>query len=326
MAVDRINITSPVGRFVAGSLYKPNTQDFDGKPLVTKTGPNAGQPRVDYYIGFAIPKGAEPHWAHTDWGSKIWALGNQAFPQAAQRPDFAWKIIDGDSTIPNKRNRRPCDQEGHPGHWVLKLSGSFAPKVYFQDGKDWIQNLTPDACKPGYYVQLNFSVDDNKQPNNPGVYLNHQAVAFRGFGAEISFGPNVSEMGFGAAPLPAGASMIPLAATMPTGAAPQAPAAPYAPAAAAYPPAPPVQVLPNPAFTQMPPPPGAGGYPPNPNPAAPYPGAISASAGVTQPPLAPAYPSNVRQMTAKAGNVSYEGFRAAGWTDSQLIAEGLMLA
>lgn len=343
MAVERINITSPVGRFVAGNLYKPNDKDFDGKPLVVKTGPNAGQPRVSYYLGLAIPKGDEQHWSQTEWGSQIWALGHQAFPQAAQRPDFAWKIDDGDSQIPNKRNRRPCDQEGFRGCWILKLSGGFAPKIFFQDGNAWVQNLQPDALKPGYYVQASFSVDDNGQQNNPGVYLNLQFVAMRGYGAEISFGPNVEDAGFGRAPLPAGASMVPLAATMPAGAPsngayppPPPPAYPQAPPPAAYagaPAPPPVPVAPNPGFVQLPPPAAAypappPAYPPPPNPAQAVSGAgaYMPAAGVAPPPPVSASLSSARHMTAKAGANSYEAYRAGGWSDAQLIAEGLMTA
>ncbi len=323
MAVERINITSPVGRFVAGNLYKPNDKDFDGKPLVVKTGPNAGQPRVSYFTGLAIPKGGEQHWSQTEWGSKIWALGHQAFPQAAQRPDFAWKIDDGDSTIPNKRNRRPCDQEGYPGNWILRLNSGFAPKIYFQEGSAWVQNINPDAVKPGYYIQVAFSVDDNGQQNNPGVYLNQQMVAFRGYGAEIAFCPNVEEVGFGMAPLPAAASAVPLAATMPAAAPPLMPAAPaYVPA----PVAPPVAVSPNPAFMQVLPP--AGNYRPPaypPPPAVNGPGASMPAIGAIPVPPASASPSSTRQMSQKAGNIGYAAFIAGGWTDAQLIAEGYLI-
>jgi len=52
----KVNITSPVGRIVMGSLYDPSTTDAEGKPLVVKTGPNAGQPRVNYFFALAIPK------------------------------------------------------------------------------------------------------------------------------------------------------------------------------------------------------------------------------------------------------------------------------
>lgn len=324
---ERVNITSPVGRIVAGSLYKPNTTDFDGKPLVYKTGADAGKPRVSFFIALAIPKNpGEGHWAHSEWGKQIWAVGHAAFPQAAQRPDFAWKIEDGDSMVPNKRNRKPAEQEGWKGCWVVKFTSSFAPSVYKEEGKDnWVQLTQPDAVKPGYYVQVAFSVDGNGQQNNPGVYLNPSIVGFRAYGTEISFGPDVTQAGFGAAPLPAGASLTPPAAsTMPA-----APPAAGQPQYAGMPPAPPQQsqqqtapppvpVYPQPGFTQVP--------PPNPT----YAGTAavpSTPAGIPAPPpsATQTIASPSKRMTPLAGNVTYEAYMQAGWTDAQLIANGLMV-
>lgn len=305
----KVNFTSPVGRIVMGSLYDPSTTDAEGKPLVVKTGPNMGQPRVNYFFAVAFPKGAEPHWAHTPWGQLIWNVGNQAFPNAAQSPAFAWKIEDGDSQIPNKKGRKPCENEGWPGHWIVKFSGGFAPKVYQQEGSGYVQILQKDFCKPGYYVEVAGSVDGNGSQSQPGVYLNHSMVCFRAYGPEISFGPDVASAGFGAAPLPAGASMTPPAGVIPM---PQAAVAAPAPLALVgsvpMPPAPapvahaPIPVIPNPAFVQVPPP-------------APVPMA---------PPPAPAIP--VRQMTPAAGGVTYEAYLQAGWSDAQLVQNGLMVA
>lgn len=325
----RVNITSPVGRIVMGSLYDPSTTDAEGKPLVVKTGPNAGQPRVNYFFALAIPKGTEPHWAHTPWGQQIWNVGNQAFPNAAQSPAFAWKIEDGDSQIPNKKGRKPCDNEGWRGHWILKFSGGFAPKVYQQEGAGYVQVTQKDFCKPGYFVEVAFSVEGNGSQSQPGVYLNHSMVCFRAYGQEITFGPDVASAGFGAAPLPVGASMTPPpgaipmpqapVAAAPAGYAPPAPVpagvpqipgvapAPLAPAGSVpmpYAPAPgapaPIPVTPNPGFVQVPPP------------------------APMAPPPAPAAP--VRQMTAAAQGIPYESYVAQGWTDAQLVQNGLMLA
>ena len=316
----RINITSPVGRIVRGSLYDPSTKDAEGKPLVVKTGPNAGQQRVNYFFALAIPKNpGETHWAQTAWGQQIWNVGNQAFPNAAQSPAFAWKIEDGDSQIPNKKGRKPCENEGWRGHWILKFSGGFAPKVYQQEGAGYVQVMQKDFCKPGFFVEVAFNVEGNGSQSQPGVYLNHSMVCFRAYGQEITFGPDVASAGFGAAPLPAGASMTPPAGAIPmpapapatayvapavpgaVGNLPQIPGAvpvplpqggsvpmPSAPAPAA--PAP-IPVIPNPAFVQVP------------------------------PPAAP-----VRQMTAAANGATYEAYIAAGWTDALLVQNGLMLA
>ncbi len=337
----KVNITSPVGRIVMGSLYDPSTTDAEGKPLVVKTGPNAGQPRVNYFFALAIPKGAEPHWAHTPWGQQIWNVGNQAFPNAAQSPAFAWKIEDGDSQIPNKKGRKPCENEGWRGHWILKFSGGFAPKVYQQEGAGYVQVMQKDFCKPGYFVEVAFSVDGNGSQSQPGVYINHSMVCFRAYGPEITFGPDVASAGFGAAPLPAGASMTPPAGAIPM---PQAPAA--APAAYAPPPLPgtPAGYAPPPVPAGVPQIPGAAPAPLPPGgsvpmPYAPVPGApapipVTPNPGFVQvpppapapmaPPPAPAAP--VRQMTAAAQGVTYEAYVAAGWSDAQLVQNGLMLA
>jgi len=331
----KVNITSPVGRIVMGSLYDPSTTDAEGKPLVVKTGPNAGQPRVNYFFALAIPKGAEPHWAHTPWGQQIWNVGNQAFPNAAQSPAFAWKIEDGDSQIPNKKGRKPCDNEGWRGHWILKFSGGFAPKVYQQEGAGYVQVMQKDFCKPGYFVEVAFSVEGNGSQSQPGVYINHSMVCFRAYGPEISFGPDVASAGFGAAPLPAGASMTPPAGAIPMPQAPAAaPALPGAPAGYAPPPVPAgVPQIPGAAPAPLPP----GGFVPMPSapvPGAPAPIPVMPNPGFVQvpppapapmaPPPAPAAP--VRQMTAAANGVTYEAYVAAGWSDAQLVQNGLMLA
>ena len=296
MSQQRVNITSPVGRVVMGSLYTANTTDMEGNPLVVKTGANAGQARVEYFFGLAIPKGQETHWAQTAWGQTIWAVGNQAFQQAAQSPSFSWKIEDGDSTVPNKAGNKPCDREGWKGHWVLKLKGGYAPKVYRAEAGSYVQVAEENYIKPGYFVEVLMNVDGNNNQKNPGVYLNHSMVCFRAYGPEIVFGPDVNEAGFGQAPLPAGASMTPPAGTIPMPA--------------------PVPVVPNPQFLQVPGP-GAIAPPPNPTPAA------VVAAPVIPLPNVPAAPSSPK-MTAKAAGASYQAFITGGWTDANLIAQGYM--
>ncbi len=313
----KVNITSPVGRIVMGSLYDPSTTDAEGKPLVVKTGPNAGQPRVNYFFALAIPKGAEPHWAHTPWGQQIWNVGNQAFPNAAQSPAFAWKIEDGDSQIPNKKGRRPCDNEGWRGHWILKFSGGFAPKVYQQEVAGYVQVMQKSFCKPGFFVEVAFSVEGNGSQSQPGVYLNHSMVCFRAYGQEITFGPDVASAGFGAAPLPAGASMTPLAGAIPMPQAAAAPALPGAPAG--------LPQVPGVAPTPLAP----AGFAPTPSvpaPGAPAPIPVTPNPGFVQVPPPPAPAAPVRQMTAAAQGIPYESYIQQGWTDAMLVQNGLMLA
>jgi len=288
----RQNFTTPVGRMVMGSLYNPQTTDAEGKPLTVKSGPNVGQPKVQFFFALAIPKGTEQHWSQTEWGALIWKTGHEAFPQGqADSPSFAWKIVDGDSTVPNSTGKKPCDREGYPGNWVLSFSSGFAPKIYNKDGTATITE--PDAVKLGYYIQVNGDVDGNGSALKPGVFLNHSMVALSAFGEEIQVGRDASQAGFGAAPLPAGAMVTPpasFAPAMPPGTPvwgdPEGPRVGVTPSVVQAPMAPPA-----PAFLQVPP----------------------------APPAAPAH-----VMLPAAGGATYEAMIAAGWTDALLVAHGMM--
>jgi hypothetical protein len=309
------NFVTPTGRLVWGDLYKPQDKDADGKPLVIKNGPDAGKARVQYAFGVAVPKGAERHWAETTWGAIIWATGHASAPQAAQSPAFAWKVTDGDSQIPNKKGKKPCDREGYRGHWVLSLGSSFAPRIYNRDGSQAI--LEPNAVKCGYYVQVAGTVVGNDSGQNPGVYLNHSLVALQGYGVEIVTGPDPTAVGFGGGPAPAGMLAQPPGGLPPTTVAPAAPGAPAAsyappppPGAMAPPPAaapPPTVVTPAPSFL-APPAPAAPVYAPPPPMAAPV------------APVVPAAPT----LTPKAGGATYAAMIAAGWNDATLRQHGYL--
>ena len=303
-----IQITTPVGRIVQGKLWEP--QEVKDQKGVAKIGTD-GKPLVDYYFALAIAKTpGHTHWSQTDWGRQVWEEGNRAHPTFAPHPNFSWKVEDGDSQIPNKKGKRNCDREGFPGHWILKLRSGFAIPTYNADGS---APMPANAFTPGNFAQVLISVKGNTG-DTPGVYLNPVMAALSGYGAEIVMGPDASEAGFGAAPLPAGASAAPLVAPagLPTppafpqgGAAVPAPfvpasvalGLPLAPTAAAVPatfhssPAP-VAVAPNPAFLAGP--------------------------AVAAPPPAP-------QMTAAAGGATYEQFKAQGWSDEQMRASGYLV-
>jgi hypothetical protein len=311
---ETVTFTTPVGRLVMGSLYKAQTTDAENRPLVIKTGPNAGQPRVDFFFALAIPKGAERHWAETEWGEKIWVTGHKSFPNGqATSPAFAWKIVDGDSSIPNKAGRKPCDREGYKGHWVVHFSGGYAPRIFNADGSAPI--VEPDAVKLGYYVQVAGSVAGNESMQQPGVYINHSMVALAGYGPEIVIGPDPTSAGFGTAPLPPGASAVPVGGfAPPAGVAAAPPAPPAAPVAAA------------PVYT-----------PPAPAAPAPVAAASAAPAMVVQPhpgflavpgaaPPPPVVGTPVRLMLPAAGNITYEQYIANGWDDKLLIQHGMMAA
>jgi len=297
------NITTPVGRLIGGDLYEPETKDYEGKPLLNKD----GSARVNYQFGLAIPKSpGVTHWANEPgWGQKIWMFGNSVFTNGeTQRHDFAWKITDGDSQIPNKRGRKPCEREGYPGHWVIWFSGGYAPTIYNADGSQKI--LEKDAVKPGYYVQVFGNIGKNTGAS-PGLYVNHTYVALVAYGAEIQVGPDVSAAGFGQnVSLPPGATLAPVGGAFnPAPPPPAVNAPPVSPPPTA--PAQQVAVAPNPGI--LTPPVGAGAPPPPPPPAA------SAPVG---------HPNNAK-LTTKANGYTYEQLIGSGWSDAQLIAEGVML-
>jgi hypothetical protein len=289
---NREELLTPVGRLVQGSLYDPQTTDAENRPLVVKTGVNAGQPRVEYYFGLAIPKGNEQHWNQTPWGQIIWAVGHKGFPNGqANSPAFAWKIQDGDSQIPNKAGRKNCDREGYPGHWVLNFACGFAPGIHVINDGIVSQLTEPHAINLGDYIEVYGSVSDNGSSQQPGVFLNHSMVCLAGYGKRIVLGVDVKSIGFGKAALPVGASKTPIS----QGFVP--PVAQAAPAPAAY-------AAPAPVAAPTPPP-------------------VPHTAILT-PPAPPAAPQRV--MTEKAQGNTYEAMIAQGWTDAMLVQHGYMLA
>jgi hypothetical protein len=308
-----VPLNTGVGRFIGGSCYTGSTTDDKGQLKVYKTGAKAGQPRTDYSVGIAIKK-TQPHWGtEPGWGAAIWAEGHAAWPGGqAQRKDFAWKIIDGDSTEPNKKMKRPCDQVGYPGHWILWFGGTTPPPVAVAIGgaqPTW--NDQPGTCMPGDYIEIRGSVSSNESDQTAGMYLNIDAVCLRAYHAEGRIATqqiDLATAGFGATALPSDAvtapagNALPPAAPPAPGAAPSTPAAPPVPASPAVAPAaPPAPVTPNAAILGAPAP---VAVPPAPAP----------SPAVTPPP-APA----VRVL--KNGWV-YDDAIKVGWTDDSLRAAG----
>ena len=308
-----VSFRTPVARMIGGNAYQGRTTDSKGRALEYKSGPKKGQARTDFPIGIAITK-TQPHWAtEPGWGETIWAEGHASWPGGqAQRPDFAWKVQDGDSTVPNLEGRRPCDNPGWPGHWVIWFSGTNPPPV--ADGRRIMEGVPaawstePGLVMPGDYVEVFCSVVGN-EAESPGVYLNCEALCLRGYHPEgrLTQRVDLASAGFGA-PLPAGASAAPTGnALMPAappapGASPSTPAAPPVPASPApAPAASPVPVTPNPAILGAPAP---VTVPPAPVPSP-----------VTPPPAAPAKP-----VMNNGGD--YDAHITAGWTDAMLREKG----
>ena len=174
-----IQITTPVGRLVAGHpmIEHPVTDDKTGLAKMKQDGVT---PRVEAYLGLAIPKAGEQHWNQTAWGLEIWNKAQQDWPNGESgAPAFAWKILDGDSAVPNKKGKVPNTREGYPGHWVLNLSQGFAVKCFHAGMFEPHQQIQNDKeVKAGDYARVVVSVRGNGPVSqSPGMYLNPSLVS-----------------------------------------------------------------------------------------------------------------------------------------------------
>lgn len=235
-----IEITLPVGRLVGGHPMKrsPNLDKKTHQPLFWKDGTT---PSTTAFIAVAIPKAGETTWSETEWGQLIVAEAFTAWPNGEhQYPDFAWKIVDGDSTIPGKPykgkpGKIPAQSEGYPGHWILKMSDVLNKLKCYHLGKysphEQIQNQ--NEIKPGDYCRIVMSVKGNGPVSeSPGMYLNPELFELSRAGQLIQLGdgPDAQAAFGGSAPvLPANAQLTPEQPGMPTPDAPAGMPTPGAP-------------------------------------------------------------------------------------------------
>jgi len=280
---------TPVGRLVQGSVSEPNTTDMAGNLLVTKK----GDPRNEYFVALAIPKCGESHWRETAWGGKIYGLAKSFFPNGQiDNPNFHWKIVDGDSTIPNNNNKRPCDCAGFQNSWILKLKHGFPLILCDKNGKK--ENVTPEMFSLGNYAQGFVNVASNGQQIHSGIYLNCPIVSFTGYGAPIILSPDTEKLGFGQEPLPDYVKQTPVSvlnAEVVNTDSPQSKPSAYSP-----------------QFTQVEQQP------------APYPQILS----VPPAPLPPSVTSKI--MIGDAAGTKYQDWIDANWTDALLIQHGRLSA
>jgi len=275
--------------------------------------------------------------ARTEWPALFPVPGGPC-----TNPKFAFKVLDGDGYDTNGKANNT--KEGWAGHWIVRFTSSFPPKVFFAGRYAAQEQITDkNALKRGFFVRVNGSIKGNDNPQNPGLFLNFDLVEIAAFGQEIVTGPDANEA-FGQAPvsqLPPGASVTPILPGGPAGAPPAGPPG-YAPPAGppGYPPQPAPMAPPAgpPGYPQQPPagppvtPPPIGYPTPTTGPApapgpAPYSGYMPPAGPPAAPPAPPMTPPPPAGpvMTAQAGATTYEAFRAAGWTDEQLRAGGYML-
>ena len=308
----KVRFTTPVMRMVQGDVDEAQTKDMQGNLRVVKTGPNAGQPNPQFFVGGAVAK-TDPAWppfwetlvrqAFADFPSLfphgidaiIAAGGPQPWftepPQGHQMPwvmgDFSWKVQDGDASVVREGKLvNYAEREGYAGSWVVKFGSSYPPRCFHAGryaANEQIQEKK--VIRRGYYVRVSGSTEGNGNMQRPGIYLNLDMVELSAFGPEIVSGPDAgSAFGGGPVALPPGATAAPA-----TPAAPGAPAAPLAPAPAAAATGAPATAYAGTAAPTPPVAPVAGGAPaPNPVPAAPYTGYMgNAAAPAASPPPAP---------------------------------------
>jgi len=285
-------ILFPVGRLVGGSVSKLHDRyEPDGK---TKKLDKDGNPSKTINFGVAIPK-ITPTWQQTEWGKVIHDTAKAAYPVLHQSPAFAWKVIDGDSPLPNKNGKAPKDQEGYAGHWVIWFRQGWAPKLVNSNGQ---HELPAEQFAAGYYVQVLADVDPNgaQPPNTPGMYMSPRAVALSGEGDVINLASDVdtTSVGFGASPLPAGARPVQPAVA-------EFQSAPLAPAGVVAAPAT-IATTASPSNTM-----------------------VTPSTAFMQPPAVPVVPVAQHVMTPKANGATYEQMVGMGWTDELLRQHGMML-
>ncbi len=170
------NFTTPVGRLVQGDVFRPRDRDQQGNPLTVKTGPNAGQPRVDYFIALAIPK-TDPQWPA--FNALLDAEAKAAWPQGQHAsPKFSNKIADGDGLDDNGKPN--SEKPGFAGCWVVKFSSGFAPALWARskvlpehlrgpDPEGFIQVTDPSVLKRGYYIRVAGNVASNQNQQRPGM-------------------------------------------------------------------------------------------------------------------------------------------------------------
>lgn len=295
------------GRLVQGDVFQPQTKNMQGGPLTNLK----GEPKVQYFIGVAVPKNDQIMLASY---AQMQAIAQAGFPGGeSQRADFAWKVVDGDDP-------KNAQKVGFPGCFVFRFTSGYPVEAWKMNEQtnQYERILDPSMVKRGYHIRVAFTVKANGNLQKPGLYLNTGLVEFIGYGDVISSGPDAAALlgAAGPAQMPAGASATPLAAGPPINPGMTPGAVPgHVPGAipgAAVPGAVPGQ-MPG-AVPGTPGAPGVPGITPAPdflNPAAP-----GAPAPAAAPPV----------MTAKAAGATYQQFIDKGWQHADLVAQGYVVA
>ena len=180
------------GRIVAGHPMKANQRTDDaGKPRFKVD----GSPMLSFFVALAIPKNGTTDWKQTSWGADIYAQAQADWKNnETAMPSFSWKIVDGDSTVPNKNNVQPCTKEGYPGHWVVSIDSNFPYSCHHPDKYAPIDQIKDEnVIKCGDYGRMMVSVVGNGATgtNTRGIYINPQFFILDRAGDLINTGSSV---------------------------------------------------------------------------------------------------------------------------------------
>ena len=179
-------------------------------PMIDKV---TGLQVTDSYFAVAVPKGAETHWNQTAWGRDIYNKAVQDWPKGEHgAADFSWKIIDGDSQVPNKKGKIPAEREGWARHWVVHCSTRFNVKCFHVGKYEPMQQIADEKeIKTGDYCRVLLGVKGNGPiTDSPGVYINPDKFELSRAGTPI-----VSDSGTSAADAFGGAGVATPAVTAP---------------------------------------------------------------------------------------------------------------
>ena len=161
--------------------------------------------RTSAYIGVAVPKGSEPDFKLTEFGKVFLAEAQIGWKNGQwQHPTFAWKVTDGDSTIPNKKGKIPNQREGYAGHWVIHCSTEIPVKCYHVGKYDPTQQIqNKDEIKTGDYCRVLLTVKPNDSDQSPGLYVNPTLFELSRAGQQIvtGDGPDAATAFGGSAPV-----------------------------------------------------------------------------------------------------------------------------
>ena len=227
----------PEGRIVKGHpMIERGVTDDNNQPVLDKI---TGAQVTERYFAFAIPKAGEADWKVTEWGAKIVQAASDpvnGYSAAEQSsPIFSWKIVDGDSAVPNRNGKAPKDQEGFPGHWVIHLTSRLFFNSYTSDDGFNVPLSDSGTIKNGDYGKVYISTKGNgPKAKTPGVFINPRMFGLTRKGEQIVSDnlPSAASVFGGAAPAPSAPATPPPAAPAASNVPPAPPAPPAAPAPA----------------------------------------------------------------------------------------------